>query len=199
LKPDVLGRSALDVAVEQRNLKLVEVLVADGRFDPNRPGPRGMTPLYRACEIGDAGIVKALLKHPRIQVDLPTGPAGVTPLYCACDQGHLQAVESLLADGRVNPNIRRSGGICPLHVAIDRGHEKVALALLRAKADANLETDSGISPLHFATLRGSIEVMDELIKRGARRKCGAGDALDFAPPLPYGGYMRALLRTARDN
>ena len=66
-------------------------------------------------------------------------------------------------------------GWVALHFACARGHLECAKALLGAGADINKLTDSGRTPLMRAALGGKIEVVRELLKRGANKKLKDND------------------------
>ena len=56
-----------------------------------------------------------------------------------------------------------------LHKACFNGHLECAKALLGAGADINKQDNTGWTPLMAAAQKGKIEVVRELLKRGAKK------------------------------
>ena len=61
-------------------------------------------------------------------------------------------------------------GWVALHRACIEGHLECAKALLGAGADINKQTNRGSTPLMLAADWGKIEVVRELLKRGAKKE-----------------------------
>ena len=62
------------------------------------------------------------------------------------------------------------GGWVALHEACHKGHLECAKALLGAGADINKQDITGWTPLLLAAWQGKIEVVRELLKRGAKKE-----------------------------
>ena len=60
-------------------------------------------------------------------------------------------------------------GYVALHPACWSGHLECAKALLGAGADINKQKNNGSTPLMIAAMNGKIEVVRELLKRGAKK------------------------------
>jgi hypothetical protein len=80
----------------------VELLLADGRIDPNqRSSDTGESPLHIAANLGNDLCVKLLLADPRVDPNL-ANLRGHTPLNIAANLGEDSCVALLLADERVD-------------------------------------------------------------------------------------------------
>ena len=91
--------------------------------NPNPPGERVWTPLYRAVASGQEEMVEILLKHganPNVQIDKDDYyTSGITPLLRAV-HGDFPGIVKLLLDHKADPNLKNDNGAAPLHVAIGR-------------------------------------------------------------------------------
>lgn len=98
---DTAGKSALYMACEKRNKRMVRFLLDQGA-NADLTEKYGKTPLYMACERGDEAIVRCLLERgasPNIQ-----GPGMQTPLLIAIEAPtrmnvKISIIEALLAHG----------------------------------------------------------------------------------------------------
>ena len=66
-------------------------------------------------------------------------------------------------------------GFVALHYACNNGHLECAKALLGAGADINKQDIDGQTPLMWAAQWGKIEVVRELLKRGAKKELKSKD------------------------
>ena len=67
-------------------------------------------------------------------------------------------------------SLQDAGGWVALHEACEGGHLECAKALLGAGADINKQTNDGGTPLMMAAFCDNIEVVRELLKRGAKKE-----------------------------
>jgi ankyrin repeat protein len=109
-----------------------------------------------------------------------------TPLVAAI-QSQSPEIMRLLIDRGANPNLRAladddSPGTPPLVAASARSSEMARLLMLKG-ADVNAPTRNGVSALHFAASRGDLELVRELIARGARTD--SKDKLSGKTPLDW--------------
>ena len=85
-----------------------------------------------------------------------------------------------------------------LHWACIHGHLECAKALLGAGADINKQDNNGWTPLMNAAINGRIEVVRELLKRGAKEDLKAKDGKTAYDRAAYAfsnkKEIRALLR-----
>lgn len=93
--------------------------------------------------------------------------ARAIPLIDAITKNNFQKVIELIQSG-VDVNIQiPGGGKTALHLAIELGYEKIALALINAKANLNAMTKGGFTPLHIAAQRGNTELIGLLVNSGS--------------------------------
>ena len=77
------NQTALMYAVGCRDFVYTTKLLANPDIDPNKPAKGGDTPLCRALSKGKHNIIKALFKHPRIDVNARNN-THMTPIEKAC-------------------------------------------------------------------------------------------------------------------
>jgi len=108
------------------------------------------TLLSYACKNGHIVIVKLLLEHPDIDVNL------CTPLYCACSNGHIDIVQLLLEHPNINLNY-----CVPLVEAFYSGHIEIVKLLLKQK---DIDVNKG-GALAAACKNGHIGIVQLLLKQ----------------------------------
>merc|ERR1711972_233034 len=128
----------------------------------------GVTPLHLASVRGHTNAVALLLEtgasiHARDSNHL-------TPLLMAAERGHDVTVQLLLAMGS-HVNATDLQEMTALHWAARMDHQKVAIALLDARADLNLKSGTGYTPLAMAEDWGTASMTRLLRERGGVRYC----------------------------
>jgi ankyrin repeat protein len=158
LRPrDKNGYGAVDVAAEQRDLKILKHLLKKGaRAAAADPG--GYTALHRAQsrEVAEA-LIEAGASPKSSALD------GKTPLHRAAN-GHGDVVDLLLGHA-VDVNAVDKAGQTPIFSAA--GHESIAKKLIEAGATVNVTDHEGKTPIHYAASR-NIGVVKLLLEKGAR-------------------------------
>jgi len=133
---------------------VVRVMLADGRFDVNRPaGFGGLTPLMIAVLRMRLGVVKALLADDRVEVNA-RGADNWTPLHRAVQLRNEKIVRMLLDNCRVNATlcVRNQRAI---HMAAETGLEGMVWLFLRDRRVGVIMGDGHCTtPFHIVAERG---------------------------------------------
>lgn len=158
-------------AVDSRALSKVQELLANGS-NPNSVCPFGgvgndLPILCEAADIGDAGIVEALIK-----ANADVNSADGTPLLRAAFHGYATVAQMLLRAG-ANVNATNDG-MSALYVAALSCQADTASLLLSAGASVDIRTGldgrQGDAPLHAAAYKAErqcVQVVKALIQSGA--------------------------------
>jgi ankyrin repeat protein len=159
--------SPLHCAVCGEHKDMVEFLISHGAH-VNAKTSRGWTPLMGAQS---TDIVRLLLVNDA-PVNMNT-ETGVTALHVAVNRGNTEAVK-LLLDYRANVNAKCPSthggweGWTPFHVACRKGNLDIVGLLLAHVADVNAKSDKGDTPLSLARKNQHAEVVELLLKHGAK-------------------------------
>jgi ankyrin repeat protein len=163
---DYFGNSALSLAREKQNEKLVALL--------KKFGARDMVPEYKtllqAAKHGNVEKVRFFLDKGE-NVDIQDPKTGFTPLCWTMLRGHMEVAE-LLLEHYVDTNIRTMGGKTALMIATERvSNKKLPIKaikmLLAHDADPNVQDDNGYTALMTASVYGSKPAVKLLLKNGA--------------------------------
>ena len=106
----------------------------------------GASPLYLACERGNAEVVELLLSrgaNPNIEATDKTK----CPMHAACKGRHYDSVK-LLLEYNAGVAVRDNHGKTALHIAVANRCSEIVELLL--KHGSNVD-DYGSTPLHYAT------------------------------------------------
>jgi ankyrin repeat protein len=160
------GATQLWKAAKQGHIKAVECALQHATINPNQAHKHtDSTPLYIASYYGHEGVVKALLSHPRIQVN--RGKAEMTPLFAAIQEGREGVVEMLLKSKGVAVNQANARGVTPLLQACELGREYICSLLLKAPS---IEVTQGMGgenialSARYASLKGHQAIFDMLLE-----------------------------------
>ena len=176
--------------------------------DPNEANRYGVTPLYLACQNGNAEIVAALLQHGADPNLAQNG--GETPLMTAARTGLPEAVLLLLEAGAKVDAAERNGQTAIMWASA-RGNREAVVILLKHGAEKNRKLKSGFTPLLFAARNGHRDVVKELVGAGCKgnekisevEKPGRGpsngtSALTIAVENGHFGVAEELLEAGAD-
>lgn len=138
------GEPVLLIALREGADSVIDVLVADKDFDPERVAPNGNTALMLAAYKGNKRAVLALLaKGARVQ------RPGWTALHYAAAGGDTDIAAILLAH-HADINAASPSQLTPLMMAAREGHQPVVALLLRKGADARLRNNEQLTASQIA-------------------------------------------------
>lgn len=147
-----MGSTPLMVAVNQRDLDMVQLLVE--HVPVNAQNMLGQTALYMAT-LRTPQIARVLLQH-GADPDIPI-QNGYTPLIIAAIRGRTLMTRLLLQYG-ADPDMQDTTKQTALHKAVWHRHDDVTALLLDAGADISIQDVQGRTPRNLVT-SGTIEEM----------------------------------------
>lgn len=159
-------------------------LLLDAGADPNVLDSHGETPLNRALECGNAGLVRLLLEN-GASVRLRPRTRKYRPPLCAAAEGSRPEMLRLLLGAGAEVTAVDSLKRTPLFAAA-RGEGEAAEAMVRILLEAGAEVDPvdkrGDTPLLVAVIAKNVEAVDCLAAAGANldRLFPRGTVLDMA-------------------
>lgn len=155
------GTTALHWAAYHDDAEIgLQLLAAGAKADAKNR--YDVTPLYYACQNGNAQLVKALLKH---GADPNASLQGEEVLLTASRTGSVDVVKALLKSGaRIDAKDHHSQ--TALMWAAAEGNLDVVKALIESGANIRHQLDSGFTPLLFAVREGREPVVHALLKAG---------------------------------
>jgi ankyrin repeat protein len=186
--PDVelrMGETPLMAASRTGNLPTVEMLLEHGAEVDRAERERGQTALMWAAAQRHTDVVRLLIANGAdvnarstvwYQLENTAGNTnpsgnfrmahgGSTPLLFAARNGHIETARVLLEAGAELQDTDASGASV-LVTATHSGHGALASFLLQQGADVNA-AGAGYTALHAAVLRSQIDLVTELLERGA--------------------------------
>ena len=191
-QPD--GATALHWAAYLDDLETADLLLGAGAL-ADVTNELGVTPLYLACDNGNAALVQRLLAAGATPHAVL--PSGETALMTASRTGSVDAVTTLLAHGANANDLEKTEGQTALMWAVSRRHPDVVRVLIEAGADVHARSrvrsvataqsprtgralgvsvidEGGFTPLLFAARQGNLASAQLLRMAGA-------DVNDLAP------------------
>lgn len=161
---DSEGFSALHIAINNKRLDLVKLLLEDSSIDINIRDNSGNTPLHLACKDSYIEIVQYLLSRPKIDINNMNN-SNNTPLHIAIEYKHFEIAKYLIEFKDIELNYQNSNGNTPLHLAVKYNNvEFVKILVLEKRCNVNLQNYidfkyPGDTPLHIACQYGFIEII----------------------------------------
>ena len=151
VKADNDKNTPLVTASHNGNVAIVSALLRAGAPVGQRSGKHGCTALFAACQLGNAELVKMLIREKAVVDQSATG--GDTPLQVASELGHADVVAILIGAG-ATCDLADEDGVTPLFLACQEGHHGIASFLLAASARADQANDAGATPMLIACQQG---------------------------------------------
>lgn len=153
----------------------------------------GFTPLHYACCRGDTDILKLLLAHPNIDVNIQNDEG--TPLHYACEgRRGTEIVKELLARPEIDINLKNEREETPLHYACEYDEtEIVELLLAHPEIDPNLKNKWGSTSLDIACEEGHTEIktlLKDFIKKKEQQVTEDFCLAMIQPDLPVSTMSR---------
>ncbi|MES2015591.1 MAG: ankyrin repeat domain-containing protein [Pseudomonadota bacterium] len=140
----VSGLPVIQVALREDAQRVVEVLVADQDYDPERTAPNGNTALMLAAWKHNQPAVLALLAK-----GAAVNRTGWCALHYSAASGDV-AITAILLARRAAIDAESPSQITPLMIAAREGHQQVVLQLLRAGANAALRNNENLTASQIA-------------------------------------------------
>ena len=149
--------------------------------DVNQRHSNNRTLLMFAAAKNEIPLLRVLLKHPSIEVNLADDDCA-TALHMAVYHGKREAVRLLLADPRVDVNQKDLHGCTVLMVAVSENKITLLILLLKQPSiEVNLASSVGFTALHTAAYDGNKEAV-KLLLADPRVDVNC-KGLDSIPPL----------------
>jgi len=200
---DYKKETSLYKAVKKEHIEVVYALLKFGaKIETKVLSITNPDPLRKAFELGNEGIMKALLEY-RIKIEVNVKNTELTSLYIAINEGYLDLVQMFFDPNTVNLNIYSFVVTNPpllqsmytLHQIIALGYLDILNILLEGGAEVNLKYLDGATPLHIASRTGHAEIVQMLLEKGARfDKTYKGDTpLHMAVEKDYEHIVNILL------
>lgn len=194
------GENLLFRAARARNAEVVGILLENG-LKLDEKAPNGMSLMDYAFSGGSIDVVKLLVvKGMKLE---PSAEAGIPILVRAAVSDNADAIHYLLDHG-FDVNARNANnGRTALLMAVDFGNRDGARALVMRGADVNAVDKDGMTPLSIVVKKGDSELVDLLIKKGARLDAvepRVGKTLLHEAALRgYSGVVETLLANGVDK
>ena len=164
---DNLHRTLLFWASTRGHLQLAKNLLNNTRILVNRKrSTNEATALYQASKYGHFQIVDLILKHPAVDVNLPTLDRE-TPLMASTLNGHAEVAKKLLSVVNINVNYATFDGKTALIYAASAKSTDILELLLRCpQTDTSLMDEGYWTALDIATQEGHTEAVNLFASRG---------------------------------
>lgn len=163
------GETALFIACENCHLDSVKILLKFDKKTVNISNNESVTPLHVACSKHSVSIAELLLKN-NASINAEDN-GGITPLHEAILSKNFDICKLLVESG-ANLNRREYDGNLPFHFACMVGNMEIMNLLLNCyktnfKNVINDTNCDGFTPLMLAVQGECIEIVNELLSRGA--------------------------------
>ena len=162
---EIDGTTALHWAAHHDRLRIAGLLL-DAGAEVDAANRYSVTPLALASVNGSTPMIARLLQA-GADPNLPN-PEGETPLMTAARTGNAASIETLLAHGAEVDAVEGWRGQTALMWATAQNQTAAVEALLAAGAAPNARSGRGFTPILFAAREGHVDVLEPLVRAGAR-------------------------------
>ncbi|KAG6831502.1 hypothetical protein H0H92_009770 [Tricholoma furcatifolium] len=142
-----MSGSSIHLAAQNKQLSLIQALLAEDPKSLNSLDLDERTPLHWAASSGAIDIVRFLIVK-KAEVDKPD-ISGWTPLHISVSAGHDEVVQELVGAG-ADVNRKNDKGITPLHYAASKSRIDIGRFLISRGADINASDNANQVPLCVA-------------------------------------------------
>ncbi|WAR05193.1 SECG-like protein [Mya arenaria] len=167
--PDVKndkGSTALYWAIRYQFPKVVDILLKKGKADPCTTRKVGLVaPIIIASAYGNEEIVKMLLDHPAVDVNLKIR-GGDTAIHNAAREGHSDVLKVLISKG-ANFDDQDEVGDTPLLLAAKHDFVHVVNELLLQGADIKARNHDGCDVWYYAIENDSTTLIQSLMEENS--------------------------------
>lgn len=166
INPRIGTCTPLTIAAYNGSIDVLRTLLVNESIEPNRLDSRHYrTPLHWAVHRKHSSIVRALIKDPRISVNVQDR-RGDTALILAVNE-YPEVVSLLLQRGHADPRIGCLGGNTPLSRAVAKNLEETDL-LLAAHIQFLLDGDDSVEHCQhiffYAAISGSMDILKYMVE-----------------------------------
>ena len=171
----------------------VKQLIKDGA-DVNTIAPyTDISILHQACESGNINIVKMLINHPDININIlqTYQKKYPTPIFKAVSSCHINIVKLLLEHG-ADIDIKNDDGETVLHLAVKQNSIKLTTLLISNRVHVTAKCNDGYSALDHAAWNNNSDIISILLRVGALKsdKCHIDSSL-LSPDFP--SYIKEMI------
>ncbi len=157
---DAKGRTALNLAIDHRQIEVCELLLERGASLNKKT--TGYSLLFRAVKLNDLGICRLLIEE---GAKVNASAMGGSPLCEAVRQGNKEIIAFLLTKG-AKP--KAPNGLTALHEAAKHNHLDICKMLVERDPGLVNAIYKGETPLSWAAREDNVEIVDYLISKGAQ-------------------------------
>lgn len=154
--------------------KVGKILIEEKGCSVYKRGKFGETPLFLACENGHEQFVNLLLQHDSLIIDSVT-QYGESSVFVALKKGHKKVYKRLF--NHVCSKLSKSSYFLSQYYLkyflicdsiVEENSDGLEVLLDQVADDIDFESFQNESPLHFAVLLGNKNIVNILLKRGAK-------------------------------
>lgn len=161
---DKEGNTPFLTSIEHGHLPLVQYFVEEIKTSPNESKEGEISTLHLAANHNHVEIINYLIGK-------GADPERISiygkPINWSVGAGNLEATETLLSHGASPDGDSSGSSVAPLILAIDHKHHALYKLLVSKGANVNTRDPMGYSVLHVAAEKGDLEIVKDLVSRGA--------------------------------